>query len=63
MPLDVRVGERIVTLPMADGHGSIALPAGATYTLDPHSKILRREERFEVFQRYQERQQKAKAGT
>ncbi|WP_229503690.1 M1 family metallopeptidase [Massilia putida] len=58
MPLDVRVGGRIVTLPMADGHGSIALPAGATYTLDPHSKILRREERFEIFQRYQERQQK-----
>jgi aminopeptidase N len=58
MPLDVRVGERIVTLPMADGHGSIALPAGATYTLDPHSKILRREARFAIFQRYQEQLRK-----
>jgi aminopeptidase N len=58
MPLDVRVGERIVTLPMADGHGTIALPAGATCTLDPHSKILRREKRFDVFQRYQEQLQK-----
>jgi aminopeptidase N len=58
MPLDVRVGERIVTLPMVDGHGSIALPAGATYTLDPHSKILRREARFEIFQRYQEQMRK-----
>jgi aminopeptidase N len=64
MPLDVRVDGRIVTLPMADGHGSIALPANATWTLDPHSKILRRERRFEVFQRYQEQQQKqAKPGT
>jgi aminopeptidase N len=61
MPLDVRVDGRIVTLPMADGHGSIALPPNATFTLDPHSKILRREKRFEVFQRYQEQQQKAKS--
>jgi aminopeptidase N len=58
MPLDVRVDGRIVTLPMADGHGSIALPPHATVTLDPQSKILRREERFEAFQRYQEQQQK-----
>ncbi|MFJ1471971.1 M1 family metallopeptidase [Massilia orientalis] len=58
MPLDVRVDGRIVTLPMADGRGSIALPPYATVTLDPHSKILRREKRFEVFQRYQERTQK-----
>jgi len=68
MPLEVRVGTgpdaRVVTLPMADGRGSLALPAGATYTLDPRSKILRREERFEVYQRYQERQQKdAKTGS
>jgi hypothetical protein len=61
MPLEVRVGERIVTVPMTDGRGTIALPAGATVTLDPHSKILRREERFEAFQRYQD-SQKAKPG-
>jgi aminopeptidase N len=58
MPLDVRVGARVVTLPMADGHGSIVLPAGATYTIDPHSKILRRERRFEIFQRYQDQLRK-----
>ncbi len=51
MPLDVRVDGRVVTLPMADGHGSIALPPHATVTLDPQSKILRREKRFEVSQR------------
>jgi aminopeptidase N len=60
MPLDVRVDNRVVTLPMANGHGSIALPQDATWTLDPQSKILRREQRFEVFQRYQEQQQKQK---
>lgn len=58
MPLDVRVGGRVVTLPMADGHGSIVLPPHATYTIDPHSKILRRERRFEVFQRYQDQLRK-----
>lgn len=58
MPLDVRVDGHIVTLPMADGHGTIALPPHATVTLDPHSKILRREQRFEVFQRYQDQLQK-----
>jgi aminopeptidase N len=58
MPLDVRVGTRVVTLPMADGHGSIVLPPHVTYTIDPHSKILRRERRFEIFQRYQEQLRK-----
>ncbi len=58
MPLDVRVDGRIVTLPMADGRGTIVLPPHATVAFDPHSKILRREKRFEVFQRYQEQMQK-----
>jgi hypothetical protein len=49
-------------VPMTAGHGSIALPAGATYTLDPHSKILRREERIEAFQAYREAQKKARPG-
>ena len=60
MPLEVRVDGRILTLPMADGRGSIALPAGAVVTLDPHSKVLRREEHIERFQRYQEAQKKRK---
>ena len=58
MPLDVRVDGRIVTLPMAGGHGFIALPPRATVTFDPHSKILRREARFEIYQRYQEQMRK-----
>jgi aminopeptidase N len=63
MPVEVRVGQRLVTVPMTDGRGSVALAAGETWTLDPHSKLLRREERFERFQQYQAAQRKKKAGS
>jgi aminopeptidase N len=60
MPVDVRVGNRIVTLPMTDGRGSIELPEGTAYTLDPHSKLLRREQHIERYQQWQEEQKKKK---
>ena len=41
MPVEVRAGDRVVQVPMADGQGSVELPADASYTLDPHSKLLR----------------------
>lgn len=41
LPVQVRVGDRIVDVPMADGRGHVELPVGATYTLDPHSRVLR----------------------
>lgn len=41
MPVEVRVGERIVAVPMADGRGAVALGEGESFTLDPHSKVLR----------------------
>ncbi len=63
MPVEVRVGERIVDVPMTDGRGSVALPAGATYTLDPHSKVLRRLEHVERFHQYQDEQKKRKTGS
>jgi hypothetical protein len=62
MPVEVRVGQRLVSVPMADGRGSVALAPGETWTLDPHSKLLRREERIERFQRYKDEQKKRKAG-
>ena len=40
MPVDVRVGDRIETVPMTDGHGQLTLPPQAAITIDPHSKIL-----------------------
>jgi len=63
MPVEVRVGQRVVTVPMTDGRGSVALGGEAAWTLDPHSKILRREPHIERFQRYQEEQKKKKAGS
>ena len=62
MPVEVRVGERIVSVPMTDGRGSMDLPAGAPYTLDPHSKILKRELHIERYQQYLEAQRKKKPG-
>ncbi len=63
MPVDVRIGQREVTLPMEGGHGSVELPDGATYTLDPHSKILRREEHIEQFQAWQKAQKEKHAAS
>jgi aminopeptidase N len=66
MPLEVRIhhplagtglpgagqADELVKLPMDGGKASIVLPAGASYTLDPHSKILRRAEQIEVYQQF-----------
>jgi len=41
LPVQVRVDDRIVDVAMQDGHGRVVLPAGASYTLDPHSRVLR----------------------
>jgi aminopeptidase N len=60
MPVEVRVGKKLVTVPMEGGRGSIELPEGASYTLDPQSKILRREEHIERFQEYEKAQRKEK---
>jgi hypothetical protein len=61
MPVEVRVGAKIVSVPMTDGRGSVAVPAGATWTLDPHAKVLRREVDIERFQAWQDERRKAKA--
>jgi aminopeptidase N len=61
MPVEVMVGNRIVNVAMTDGQGSIELPAGVAYTLDPHSKVLRREQHIERYQQYQEEMKKKKA--
>lgn len=59
MPVEVRVGDRVVTVPMTGGRGEVAVPAGMTFTVDPESKILRREPHVEVWQKYDEAQKKA----
>jgi aminopeptidase N len=41
MPVQVRVGSRIVDVPMTGGQGEVAIADGESWTLDPHSKVLR----------------------
>ena len=38
MPVQVRVGDALVDVPMTGGRGRLELPPGASYTLDPHSR-------------------------
>lgn len=60
MPVDVRVGDRVVTLPMTDGSGDVTLPEGAGYTIDPDSKLLRRDAGIEAFRAYIEKRKPRK---
>lgn len=41
MPVQVRVGARVVDVPMTNGHGDVAITADESFTLDPHSRVLR----------------------
>ena len=41
LPVDVRVGDRVVHLPMAGGRGETPIASGESYTLDPDGKVLR----------------------
>ncbi len=43
LPVDVRVNQKLHQLDMKDGVGQIALPANATWTVDPGSKVLKHE--------------------
>ncbi|UUL83214.1 M1 family metallopeptidase [Sphingomonas qomolangmaensis] len=42
LPVEVSVAGRMKTLAMAEGHGSIAVPAGAQVIVDPQSRVLRK---------------------
>jgi aminopeptidase N len=50
MPVQVRVGARVLDVPMKGGQGSVRLPEGASVTLDPHSKVLRALPHIQAFQ-------------
>ena len=49
MPVEVRMGERIVIVPMNSGHGELELESTSDYTLDPHSKLLRQSDAIDRF--------------
>ncbi|MFK2878633.1 M1 family metallopeptidase [Rhodanobacter hydrolyticus] len=59
MPVDVQVNDTVQTVPMTDGHGSLAVPAGALVTIDPHSKLLRDEPRLTEFVQWMKQQRKS----
>lgn len=61
MPVDVRVDGRVHTLAMAGGQGHVELPANASYTLDPRSKVLRELPHIVEFQQLLSEQAKADA--
>jgi aminopeptidase N len=58
MPVDVRVGDRIVTLPMSDGSGSTRAEADVAVTVDPHSKILMQSDAIDRYQSWKATQPK-----
>ena len=49
----------IPSLAMADGRGSLDLPQGVSYALDPHSKLLRELPHIGEFQQDMEARRKA----
>ena len=55
MPLDVRIDGKVVTLPMTNGTGEIAVTASSGVTIDPGSKILRQSDAIDKFQAWQAR--------
>ena len=57
MPVEVRVDGRDITVPMTGGQGRIDLPAHALYTIDPHSKVLRRLPHIEAYQAWSKAQE------
>lgn len=56
MPVDVRVNDRIATLQMRNGAGSVRAPRDARITIDPHGKVLRQSEAIDAFQAWRRTQ-------
>lgn len=63
LPVDVQVGDHVVTLPMTGGHGEVTLPDGAMYSIDPESKLLRQDAGIEAYRTYTKAKRKAKASS
>jgi aminopeptidase N len=58
MPVEVRVGESILTVPMTSGRGELPLGRDADFTLDPRSKLLRQSDAIEQFRAWKAMQPK-----
>lgn len=53
LPVEVRVGDRLVRLPMKDGKGSFTLKPFESYTLDPESKVLKDQPEIAAWQKFE----------
>jgi aminopeptidase N len=63
LPLQVRVNDKIVTVPMTHGVGKVSLPTNATYTIDPGARVLKHEPHLEVWAADAAARAKARAKT
>lgn len=59
MPVEVMVDDTLHTVPMANGTGTLSVPANALVTIDPHSVLLRELPQVTQFQHWRT-QQRAK---
>jgi aminopeptidase N len=64
MPIEVKVGGKLVTLPMTDGTGRVAVGDAIPVIVDPASKVLRRQpyvERWQAWKKAKDDAAKAEA--
>lgn len=59
MPVEVKVGDRIVTAPMSGGAGRITVGAVTPVIIDPESKVLRRQPYLEAYQAWKKAKDEA----
>jgi aminopeptidase N len=61
MPVEVRIGDAVKTVAMTDGQGSLPIAADQSFTLDPHSKVLRELPQIGAYQKDKAERDKAEA--
>lgn len=59
MPVEVKVGDKVVTVPMADGAGRILVGDAVPVIVDPASKVLRRQPYLEEYQAWKKAKDEA----
>jgi len=59
MPVEIKIGDRLQTIAMPGGKGSIAVPAAAHVVVDPASRILKRSPALEAVVAWRASQQTA----
>ncbi|MBY8827523.1 M1 family metallopeptidase [Hephaestia sp. CMS5P-6] len=63
MPIEVEIGDAITKLAMADGTGSIIVPAHAHVTIDPYDRVLKDEPAIDAYQAWKAKLAAQRAGT